>query len=362
MIAGIISFISELLGVTSGIAKYIIALIILFVFLGLSFVANMIFTRISVLVSKTKTTLDDKVIKNTRGPVRIMIILLGVYFFLEYLYPELSIAGFSVEEIFVTLYILLIGYTITRAVDAFFLWYIEEMEKKNRKIDEHVFTFLKKSAIAFIYLIVVMIIISKLGIEITPILASLGIGGLAVALALQSTLSNFFSGVYIAADRHIKVGDFVEISPDIAGYVVDIGWRSTKIRTLGKNLIIVPNSKMAESIIKNYDAPVHAVSVVIDVGVSYKSDLEKVEKVTMKVAKDIIKKLEDAAIKDFEPIFRYREFGDSSINFRVILKAKRYVDKFKIKHEFIKALFKEFKKNGIEIPFPQRDVHLFKEK
>ena len=138
-------------------------------------------------------------------------------------------------------------------------------------------------------------------------MASLGIAGLAVALALQDTFSNFFSAVYITADRPVKVGDYIELENGLKGYVEDVGWRSTRLRTLPNNSIIIPNNKLAQSILTNYDAPKPEMSIVIPVGVSYNSDLEKVEKVTVDVAKKVLGSVE-GGVADFEPFIRYKEF------------------------------------------------------
>ncbi len=199
----------------------------------------------------------------------------------------------------------------------------------------------------------------KLGLEIGPALAGLGIAGLAAALALQDTLSNFFSSVYIAADRPIKIGDYIELASGEKGYVEDIGWRNTKIRTLPNNIILVPNAKLTQTILTNYNAPQKEMSIVIQVSVSYDSDLEKVERVTIAAARKVLKTV-DGGVPDFEPFTRYHTFGDSGINFSVILRVKSFVDQYLITHEFVKELKRSYDKEKIVIPFPQRDVHIKK--
>jgi small-conductance mechanosensitive channel len=124
-------------------------------------------------------------------------------------------------------------------------------------------------------------------------------------------------------------------------------------------MIIVPNSKLAQSIVTNFNLPEKKMSVLVDIGVSYDSDLPKVEEVTKEVAREIMK-THPGGIPDFEPFIRYHTFGDSSINFSVILRGQEFVDQFSIKHEFIKKLQARFKEEGIEIPFPIRTVYLQK--
>ncbi|MGC8764449.1 MAG: mechanosensitive ion channel family protein [Brevinematia bacterium] len=209
----------------------------------------------------------------------------------------------------------------------------------------------------FVFLIGGIIILQSLGISISPILAGLGVGGLAVALALQDTLSNLFSGLQIILSRQIKTGDYIKLDSGEEGYVIDINWRNTTIREIKNNQIIIPNSKLSQAIIKNYNLPEKEIVVLVEVGVSYRSDLDKVEKVTIEVAKEVMKEL-DCGLSSFEPFIRYDTFSDSSINFNVILRAREFADQFLIKHEFIKRLHKRYIKEGIEIPFPIRTVYL----
>jgi small-conductance mechanosensitive channel len=210
-----------------------------------------------------------------------------------------------------------------------------------------------------LFALAALMILDSAGISITPLLASLGVGSVAVALALQDTLSNLFSGFYIMADKAFRVGDFVEIEGGLQGYVTKIGWRSTQIRLLSNNVVVVPNSKVASQTLTNFDLIDRSVAVRVPVGVSYASDLEKVEKVCLEVAKNLMQNSAFSAA-NFEPLVRFREFADSSINLTVILRAKNYEDQFPLQHEFIKNLHKTFKEEGIEIPFPQRVLHMQK--
>jgi len=130
---------------------------------------------------------------------------------------------------------------------------------------------------ALIILIGLLIAMDSLKISITPLLTTLGIGGLAVALAFKDTLANFFAGLYILADRPIRLGDYIKLEGGPEGYVESIGWRSTRMRTLFNNIVVIPNSKVSESIITNYFLPERRVSLVLNIGVSYDSGSRKVE-------------------------------------------------------------------------------------
>lgn len=202
-----------------------------------------------------------------------------------------------------------------------------------------------------------MLLLDNLGVSLTPLLTTLGIGSLAVAIALQDTLGNAFAGLHIKADRPIEPGQFIRLESGDEGFVERIGWRSTRIRMLPNKSAVVPNSKLVQSTIINYDLPDPEVAVLVQVGVHYDSDLQKVERVTCEVAKEIMGRV-SGAVAGFEPFIRYHTFNQSSIDFSVILRAKTFVDNYLIKHEFIKALQARYRKEGIVIPFPIRTLEL----
>ena len=181
-----------------------------------------------------------------------------------------------------------------------------------------------------------------------------------VGLALQNTISNFFAGLYVISERGINVGDFLELDNGISGWVEDVGWRSTRIRTLPNTIVIIPNSKLAESVIINQSLPEKQMSAVVECGVAYTSDLERVEKITLEVARKIQKEV-PGAVRTFEPFMRYHTFGDSNINFSVILRVEKPGDRYLVIHEFIKALKKRYDEERIEISWPVRKIYYGKE-
>ncbi|ADO45775.1 MscS Mechanosensitive ion channel [Hydrogenobacter thermophilus TK-6] len=204
----------------------------------------------------------------------------------------------------------------------------------------------------------VITLLSSFGVPVAHFITTLGIGALAVSLALQGTLSNFFSGLNIIASRQIEVGDFIRLESGQEGYVQDITWMNTVIRQRDNNLVIVPNSRLVSSIITNHRKPEPSMALVIPIGVSYSSDLEKVERVTLEVAKEVQRSVEGAD-PSFEPFIRYSAFGDFSINFSVILRVLDTDAQFLVKHEFIKRIKEAYEKEGIEIPFPVRKIYLY---
>jgi small-conductance mechanosensitive channel len=200
-----------------------------------------------------------------------------------------------------------------------------------------------------------LVILNGLGLSITPMLTALGVGGLAVALALQEPLANFFAGLFITLAGQIRVGDYVKLDSGQEGYVVDFSWRSTRLRMLANNLVVVPNAKLAQAIVVNHDLPSRDLAVLVDVGVDYGSDLAQVERVVMDVGHEVMTDVA-GGVPEFEPFIRYHTFGDSSIDFTVILRAREFVDQYLIKHEFVKRLHARFNQEGIVIPFPIRAI------
>lgn len=194
-------------------------------------------------------------------------------------------------------------------------------------------------------------------VEITPIIGALGIGGLAAALALQDTLSNLFSGFQIIATRQLRPGDYVRLESGAIGVVTDVNWRNVQIRSHpDENLVIVPNNKVATSVMINYNLPRKALVEIVEVGVSYDSDLEHVEKIALQEAVDVIKDVSGKEVTT-QPQIRFREFGASSINLQIRMMLPELKGRGVYKSELIKRLHKRFKLEGIEIPFPIRTVH-----
>lgn len=208
---------------------------------------------------------------------------------------------------------------------------------------------------ALVYVVGILVVLQTLGISITPIVTALGVGGLAVGLALQDTLANFFAGIRLLAAGKIRRGDYIQLDSGQEGFVEDITWAETTIRQLPNSLVIVPNAKIASAIATNYDLPDRQQAVLVQVGISYDSDLELAERVTVDVARSVMRETPGAA-KDFEPFIRYHTFGDSAIQFTVILRAVHHTERFLLIHEFVKRLQARYRQEGIEIPFPIRTI------
>ena len=252
--------------------------------------------------------------------------------------------------------ILTATFTVAHVVDRLIDWYLLNIaESTETKIDDTLLPTLRRVLPITIYAAGALVAIDSVGVSISPILAGLGIGGLAVALAVQPTLSNFFAGTYVVTEGELKEGDFIELEGGPSGYVEDVGWRSTKIRSRFNNLVIIPNSRMAESIVTNYFSPTPAMNVIVTCGVSYDANLEDVERFSVEEAQAVIND-SDQAIKDVEPFFGFSNFGDSNIDFFVFLQAIDRTGTFTLKSELIKRIHERFNVEGIEINYPVRKI------
>ncbi|MFF3875437.1 mechanosensitive ion channel family protein [Streptomyces sp. NPDC001978] len=202
-----------------------------------------------------------------------------------------------------------------------------------------------------------LVALQTLGISIAPLLTALGVGGLAVALALQDTLANLFAGIHILASKTVQPGDYIRLSSGEEGYVVDINWRQTTVRQLSNNLVVVPNGELAKTNMTNFTRPEQQLTILVQVGVSYDSDLDQVERVTSEVVTEVMTEI-TGAVPEHEPAIRFHTFGDSRIGFTVILGVGEFSDQYRIKHEFIKRLHRRYREEGISIPAPARTVAL----
>ncbi len=208
-----------------------------------------------------------------------------------------------------------------------------------------------------VFVLGALIIFQTIGIEITPIVTTLGITGLAVGLALQDTLANLFSGFYLILSKQVKTGDYIKLDSKEEGYITDITWRNITIEELSKNTIVVPNSKLASANFTNYHLPAKQLTLTMNVGVSYDSDLEQVERVTVEVAKEVMLEIAPDLIEN-EPYIRFHTFNDFSIDFTLYMRVGEYFEQRIGKHLFIKKLHKRYNQEGISIPFPIRDIYV----
>jgi small-conductance mechanosensitive channel len=300
----------------------------------------------------TETRMDELLLNSLRAPSIVWCVLIGIYIAVDAAQLPVRAAALSLNAVYALLVLSitavlsnLAGSTLGQVLKAHDL----AIPATGLSV-----TIIKVG----IWVVGGLVLLSGLGVSIAPILTAQGVGGLAVALALQDTLSNLFAGIHLLIEKPIRVGDFVKLETGQEGYIQDIGWRTTRIRMLPNNMVIIPNNKLSQSILTNYYMPEQRMAVLIPIGTSYDSDPEHVERVVLEEAKKAIGQVpgllaEPAPFVPFIP-----GFGDSSLDFTLICQVREFTEQYLVQHELRKRLFKRFKDEGIEIPFPQRVVHL----
>ncbi len=313
-------------------------------------VRRLVFPQLRRAAAHTTSTADDKAIAALEKPILLWGALLGAHVGIGTV-PSFAGSAAHVAQVAVKV-VLLLSATWTMGLIAgdFVTSRTADAELPSANLISYL-------ARACVMVLGALVVLQALDIPITPLLTGLGVGGLAVGLALQDTLANLFAGIQLLLSKQVRVGDFIRLSSGEEGFVTDITWRYTTIRQLPNNYTIVPNAKLSTAVTSNFTMPDPEQSILVQVGVSYDSDLAMVERVTIDVAREIQRTVE-GAVSTHEPFTRYHTFGDSSINFSVILRGQEYTAQYLIKHEFIKALHARYKQEGIEIPFPIRTVYM----
>lgn len=300
----------------------------------------------------TASPMDDVIIQSLRVPSLLWCLLLGLYIGVE-------LAALSPRPTLLVLNLIysLIVISVTAAVANLAAAMLSQgLAQAHLAIPATGLsvTFVKVA----IWIVGGLVLLGGLGISITPVLTALGVGGLAVALALQDTLSNFFAGLHLLIEKPIRVGDFVKLETGQEGYVMDIGWRTTRVRMLPNNMVILPNSKLTQSIVTNYYLPEPRMALLIPISVSYAADPDHVERVLVEEAQRAVEQV-PGLLAEPAPFVRFIPgFGESSLDFTLICQVREFTDQFLAQHELRKRIFARFKQERIEIPFPQRTIHL----
>jgi small-conductance mechanosensitive channel len=307
------------------------------------------FKKLKNFLAKTEFSGGQLLLESLQRIPNLVCLLLGIYTtsFLIPLDPKVS-------EILQKILIAIGVYTIFLVLAKLTAGFVR---LSSQKIEGLSASLLSNLAQSFVLLLGILIILQSFGIAITPIIATLGIGGLAVALAFQDTFSNLFSGLYLIISRQVRTGDYIKLATSEEGYVHDINWRNTTIRELPNNIIVVPNSKLASAIFKNYHLPIKEIILQVPVSVSYDSNLEEVEQITVEVAQTVMQTI-PGGVPEFHPFIRYQSFEDFSIHLIVYLRVNEFFDQRLIRHEFIKQLHRRYREEEIKIPFPTRTVYL----
>ena len=314
-------------------------------------VERILLNRLRQFASKTSSGADDVVIRSLGNQPVFWAVLAGFYAATK----AIPIPGqylILIHQALIVIFLLSLTIVVARAASG--LVGYSAAQSEGLLPTTSILTHLTS---VIVFALGILVILQTLGVSITPVLGALGVGGLAVALALQDTLSNLFAGLHIIASRQVRVGDYVKLDSGEEGYVTDIQWRNTSIRALANNMIIVPNSKLASAILTNFNIPEKEMGFTIPIGVAYSADLELAERVALEVANEVMLNVA-GGVPSAEPSVRFHTFGDSAIQGSVAIRCREFVDQFMVRHEFVKRLKKRFDAEGIEIPFPIRTVHL----
>jgi MscS family membrane protein len=308
--------------------------------------------RVKRWTEKTKWTLDDLIISTFRKPLSLLIYTVGIYLALKILLTE-KVEGIF-DQIMKALVALNVAYFLMKAVDLLIAFIKPMTERTQSKLDDQLLPILSRTGKLFIGIISILMIIQNFGYNITSILAGLGIGGLAIALAARDTLANFFGSITLFADRPFQVGDLVNVE-NHTGFVETVGLRSTRIRTLEGPLITIPNSKLADSTIMNIFGR-KTIRKYAVIGITYDSGFEKMNR-----ALELLKEILDER-KDLEPtkVIRFREFAAHSLDIHVLywFASTDWNAYLQAEQEINLEILRRFDEEGIEIAFPTKTLYV----
>ena len=307
------------------------------------------------LTAKTKTNIDDLIIKRTNKPISLILLFIGIRLALIPLPLTEKALGY-INNAVSSFVIIAVSYIVLAILNILLNSWSETFAKKTKsELDDNIISLFNKVSKIIIGLLVLLFILDVWGVKVGPLLASLGIAGLAIAFALQPTLANIFGGISLILDKTIKIGDVIKLDSGEGGKVHDIGIRSTKIKTWDNEIITIPNGKLVESKIQNRSLPDPSIRINIEFGVVYGSDIEQVKKLAL----DTVKKIPDVS-KDPEPQIWFTQMGDFALKFKLMFWVNELTKKWPTHQEAITSIYNNLNKAKIRIPFPTRTVYLHK--
>jgi len=313
----------------------------------------------SKLAKKTKTDLDEKVLKIISGPFFVILILYGLLISLSQL--DLSSRLIEILDIaYRAVSIVVIAYIILKVFRNVLVVYLKMVSKRTEtQADDVLLPVFGKIATVVIWIGAGIMFLKVFGIDITVFLGAMGIAGLVIAFAAQDTLSNFFSGIMILLDRPFKEGDWIELNG--SNYQVKhIGLRSTRLlHAISNQLVTIPNNRISDHMFSNLSEPDFLGRKTVEIGVSYDNNPNKVGRILIEIANSHPDTYLDT---DHTPFYRFSAFGDSSLNFSLTFWVKDFNEQWRVASEIRERIYERFEKEGIEIPFPQRVVHMGRKK
>jgi small-conductance mechanosensitive channel len=306
--------------------------------------------------TKTQTNLDDEILRNIRAPIFLLAILFGLYYGLAGIASLQAYSG-DFATAFTVGQILVVAFIITRITNVLISWYAEQSVKRGRNVSNHILFILKKVIQVIVYVFAFIIILGVFKQDLSGIVVGLGVGGIAIALALQSILSDAFSALTIYFDRPFELGDFIVVG-DYAGTVKKIGIRSTRIQLLQGEELVISNQELTSASVRNFKK-LQKRRVSFDVKVTYDTSGEKLKK----IPKIIAKILKETKMADLDRV-HFRQFGDFSLDFEVVyyISSSDYTKYMDIQQQINYGIFEEFEKEKIEMAYPTQKIFYVKEK
>ena len=305
---------------------------------------GLVFARLRRWSASTRTRIDDILIDSLHGPFLLWIVILAIHLATEYSALPRAVTRWS-GKLLLALWIFSLTMVLARLSGRLVSVYSSKLEGALP-----VGTLTEVLASLIIGILGSLTLLQQVfEVDIKAILAALGVGGLAVALALQDTLSNLFAGFYVSVARQIRIGDFIKVDAGQSGYVRDIGWRSTTLEEGAGNLIFIPNSKLSQSIVTNYHLPKPSMGVAVTVPVAFSSDPAQVERILTEIATAAADQV-PGLLKDPAPSVRLIPgFGETSMDFTLACQVAGYADQFLVQHELRKRIVQRFHEE--RIPF-----------
>lgn len=333
-------------------SPYVNALLSIIAFIILAKIVDFLIDKVlRRFASFTKSDLDDRIIDLIHRPIYYTLIIVGISLAIIYLKPAEKLLFYSNGILYSVIAIIWIvtAIKISNAVIEDAVHKIADVTGLGKEIIPLIENFSK----VVIVVIGLMVVLSIWKINITPVIASAGIAGIAVAIAAKDTLANFFGGLSLFVDRPFKLGDLIVVDEKLKGEVVDIGIRSTRIKTPDDILITIPNSLLINSKIINESAPDPKIRLRLPLTVAYGSDIELVERVVMEILKN-----NPDILKEPAPRLLFMSFGDSALNLEITFWIQEPTLRFKVMDSINREIYKKFNEKGIKIPFPQREIYV----
>jgi MscS family membrane protein len=328
-------------------------LIILVGYFASILVSRIMLKLCKAVTSKTKTTLDDRIFVVFYPPIKWILFLYTCYLALESIPGEPKILK-AIQLGLVSIIIIIFTVILTRVLKVIIAWFVEaKSQKMDQKVSKEFIPVLDKIGVVLLYLLGIIWVLDNAGVNVSGLVVSLGVGGVAIGLAAKDALANIIAGFMIMLDKPFRAGDRIELSDGRIGDVVEVRLRTTRVATFDDTIMIIPNQEVLQQVVVNYAYPTRRYKRNILLQVAYGTDLDKAKKVIL----DVCDK-DDLVLSDPPPLVWVTGFGESGMNIMVNIWVAELTTFWKAQCRVVEEIYKAFAKAGIEIPYPSRTVFL----